>query len=47
MLDWMELIPFGETRNYVQRVIENMAVYRTRDPAASDLPHPMTRWLAA
>ncbi len=47
MLDWMELIPFGETRNYVQRVIENMAVYRTRDPAASDLPHPMTRWLTA
>ena len=47
MLDWMELIPFGETRNYVQRVIENMAIYRARDPAASGLPHPMTRWLAA
>ena len=25
MLDWMEQIPFGETRNYVQRVIENIA----------------------
>jgi soluble lytic murein transglycosylase len=47
MLDWMELIPFGETRNYVQRVIENMAIYRARDPAAAALPHPMTRWLAA
>ena len=28
MIDWIELIPFGETRNYVQRVIENMVVYR-------------------
>ena len=46
MLDWMELIPFGETRNYVQRVIENMAIYRASDPAAAGLPHPMTRWLA-
>ncbi len=47
MLDWIELIPFNETRNYVQRVIENMAIYRARDPAASGLPHPMTRWLSA
>ena len=30
MLDWIELIPFGETRNYVQRVMENMV----------DLPRP-------
>jgi soluble lytic murein transglycosylase len=28
MVDWIELIPFGETRNYVQRVMENVAVYR-------------------
>jgi soluble lytic murein transglycosylase len=28
LLDWMELIPVGETRNYVQRVLENLAVYR-------------------
>ncbi|MBN8531836.1 MAG: lytic transglycosylase domain-containing protein [Alphaproteobacteria bacterium] len=27
-LDWIEMIPFSETRNYVQRVIENMQVYR-------------------
>ncbi|MBL6454465.1 lytic transglycosylase domain-containing protein [Belnapia sp. T6] len=47
MLDWMELIPFGETRNYVQRVLENMAIYRARDPAAAGQPHPMTRWLGA
>src|ERR1700710_662978 len=23
MIDWIELIPFAETRNYVQRVMEN------------------------
>jgi soluble lytic murein transglycosylase len=45
MLDWMEGIPFAETRNYVQRVIENVAVYRARDPAAAAQEHPMTRWL--
>jgi len=44
MLDWMELIPFGETRNYVQRVIENIAVYRAKNPATSALDHPMAAW---
>ena len=29
-LDWVELIPFSETRNYVQRVLENVQVYRGR-----------------
>jgi soluble lytic murein transglycosylase len=29
-LDWIELIPFSETRNYVQRVIENTQIYRNR-----------------
>ena len=29
-VDWVERIPFMETRNYVQRVMENMQVYRTR-----------------
>jgi len=28
MLDWIERIPFAETRNYVQRVLEGMQVYR-------------------
>jgi len=27
-VDWIEMIPFDETRNYVQRVIENLQVYR-------------------
>lgn len=30
LLDWIELIPFRETRNYVQRVMEGVAVYRER-----------------
>jgi soluble lytic murein transglycosylase len=43
MIDWIELIPFSETRNYVQRVIENIVIYQAKmhDPA----PHPLARWL--
>ena len=29
-VDWVELIPFSETRNYVQRVLENVQVYRAQ-----------------
>jgi len=29
-IDWIESIPFSETRNYVQRVMENLEVYRSR-----------------
>lgn len=29
-VDWIESIPFAETRNYVQRVLENTQVYRHR-----------------
>lgn len=29
-VDWVELIPFSETRNYVQRIMENLQVYRSR-----------------
>jgi soluble lytic murein transglycosylase len=28
IVDWIELIPFNETRNYVQHVLENLQVYR-------------------
>jgi soluble lytic murein transglycosylase len=35
-VDWVERIPLSETRNYVQRVIENLQVYRARfDSGAS------------
>jgi len=29
-VDWIEMIPFAETRNYVQRVLENLQIYRAR-----------------
>jgi len=29
-VDWIEQIPFEQTRNYVQRVLENTEVYRNR-----------------
>lgn len=29
-IDWIEMIPFSETRNYVMRVTENTQVYRSR-----------------
>ncbi len=28
LIDWIELIPFSETRNYVQRVLEGRGMYR-------------------
>jgi soluble lytic murein transglycosylase len=39
-IDWVEMIPFDETRNYVQRVMEAMAVYRQR--LAGDAPVRVT-----
>jgi len=38
-IDWIESIPFSETRNYVQRVLEGVQIYRRRlgtaDPTLS------------
>ena len=45
MLDWIEMIPFNETRNYVQRVIENIVIYRAQRGDAA--PHPLSRWLGS
>ncbi|MFN7710698.1 MAG: transglycosylase SLT domain-containing protein [Holosporales bacterium] len=28
LIDWIESIPYGETRNYIQRVLENERIYR-------------------
>jgi len=41
MIDWIELVPFNETRNYVQRVIENIVIYAARRGTAA--PHPLAR----
>jgi soluble lytic murein transglycosylase len=38
VIDWIELIPFAETRNYVQRVLEGRGMYRVAlgQPALPD-----------
>lgn len=36
-VDWVERIPFSETRNYVQRIMENLQVYRVRFGGGSKL----------
>ena len=41
-IDWIEMIPFDETRNYVQRVLENVQVYR-----ALLAPRPVPLQIAA
>jgi soluble lytic murein transglycosylase len=33
VIDWIEAIPFDETRNYVMRVLENQLAYKTRGGA--------------
>jgi soluble lytic murein transglycosylase len=43
VLDWIELIPFDETRNYVERVTEGVEIYRAKEGQA--LPHPLQKWL--
>ena len=45
MVDWIELIPVSETRNYVQRVTENVVMYRTSrgDTAPIMTATPWTR----
>ncbi len=30
MIDWIEMIPLNETRNYVQRVLESVVIYAAR-----------------
>lgn len=50
-IDWIESIPFDETRNYVQRILEGLVIYRQQlgidgpavDPFAN-LPAPNTAW---
>lgn len=37
IVDWVEQIPFTETRNYVQRVMENYQVYKARLGQKSDI----------
>ena len=43
MVDWIESIPFDETRSYVQRVMEGEAVYRLRLGGTPVQPPPASR----
>lgn len=45
MIDWIEMIPFEETRNYVMRVTESLPIYRAR-LGQPPLPQPFSRELA-
>lgn len=44
MVDWIEHIPFNETRNYVMRVTESLPVYRART-GQTPLPQPFSQEL--
>ena len=44
IIDWIEHIPFNETRNYVMRVTESLPVYRAR-LGQKPLPVPFSREL--
>ena len=44
IIDWVELIPFPETRNYVQRVSENITIYRAKLTGSAD--SPIAPWLS-
>jgi soluble lytic murein transglycosylase len=44
IVDWIEMIPFRETQNYVMRVTESLPVYRAR-LGKNPLPQPFTEEL--
>ncbi|WP_421855125.1 lytic transglycosylase domain-containing protein [Novosphingobium sp.] len=46
-IDWIERIPIQETRNYVQRVMENAVVYEAMNPdkASYNGPNPLSHFL--
>ena len=49
IIDWIEMIPLSETRNYVQRVLEGTQVYRWqlgRRPTASSLERDLARGMS-
>jgi soluble lytic murein transglycosylase len=43
IVDWVEQIPYSETRNYVQRVSENITIYRAKLNGSAQ--SPITPWL--
>lgn len=41
LLEWIERIPYDETRNYVERVIENIAIYHVKRGEPFTYPVPV------
>ena len=41
VVDWIESIPFSETRGYVQRVMENYQIYKSRLGQSADIEHDL------
>jgi soluble lytic murein transglycosylase len=46
LIDWIERIPFDETREYVERVSENLGVYRQRFADEKRAPPPVSARVA-
>lgn len=46
-IDWLEKIPISETRNYVQRVLENAVVYEAMNPSRASYrgQNPLSRFI--
>lgn len=46
-IDWLERIPLQETRNYVQRVLENAVMYEALNPARASYrgANPLSRFI--
>ena len=42
-VDWVERVPYDETRDYIQRVSENLSVYRAIFAQAAEAPSPAQR----
>ena len=45
-IDWVEQIPFSETRSYVQRIMENVMVYRAIINGTPKIEHNLEKELA-
>ena len=43
VVDWIERIPYTETRNYVQRVMENYQVYKMRLSGRFDIASDLVK----
>lgn len=46
VVDWIEMIPFTETRNYVQRVMESVSIYRRKldKVSGTSFEQDLKRW---